>query len=76
MQLSARNQLRGTVTALHVDYGLRPESHDDADFCVSLCERAGVELRPRVEEFAALEAQLVLQQDPLFRFHSGPPQTD
>jgi tRNA-(ms[2]io[6]A)-hydroxylase len=30
-------------------------------------------LQPRVEEFAALEAELVLQPDPLFRFHSGPP---
>jgi tRNA(Ile)-lysidine synthase len=33
-----------SVTALHVDYGLRPESHDDADFCASICERLGVEL--------------------------------
>jgi tRNA(Ile)-lysidine synthase len=40
-------RVRGTeaVIALHVDYGLRPESHDDADFCASLCERLGVELR-------------------------------
>ena len=30
-------------------------------------------LQPRVEEFAALEAELVLEPDPLFRFHSGPP---
>jgi tRNA(Ile)-lysidine synthase len=39
-------RLRGpdAVTALHVDYGLRPESHDDADFCVSLCGGLGVEL--------------------------------
>jgi tRNA-(ms[2]io[6]A)-hydroxylase len=34
---------------------------------------AAAALQPRVEEFAALEAELVLQPDPLFRFHSGPP---
>jgi tRNA(Ile)-lysidine synthase len=38
------------VTALHVDYGLRDGSTDDAAFCAALCERLGVVLvvdRPR-----------------------------
>lgn len=32
------------VCALHVDYGLRAESADDAAHCAALCERLGVEL--------------------------------
>jgi tRNA-(ms[2]io[6]A)-hydroxylase len=35
--------------------------------------RSGLSLAPRIQEFAALEAELVSSQDPLFRFHSGPP---
>jgi tRNA 2-(methylsulfanyl)-N6-isopentenyladenosine37 hydroxylase len=35
--------------------------------------RAGVELEQRIAEFAALEAQLIITPDALFRFHSGPP---
>jgi tRNA-(ms[2]io[6]A)-hydroxylase len=35
--------------------------------------RAGVELQPRIEKFAALEADLITQPDAVFRFHSGPP---
>jgi tRNA 2-(methylsulfanyl)-N6-isopentenyladenosine37 hydroxylase len=35
--------------------------------------RAGVNLEQRIAAFAALEAQLVTSQDPVFRFHSGPP---
>jgi tRNA-(ms[2]io[6]A)-hydroxylase len=35
--------------------------------------RAGVNLAPRIAAFAALEAQLVTSEDPVFRFHSGPP---
>ncbi|HEU4979064.1 MAG TPA: ATP-binding protein, partial [Solirubrobacteraceae bacterium] len=31
----------GAVSALHVDYGLRPESGEDARFCAALCERLG-----------------------------------
>jgi tRNA(Ile)-lysidine synthase len=34
----------GAVSALHVDYGLRAESADDAAFCEALCERLGVAL--------------------------------
>jgi tRNA 2-(methylsulfanyl)-N6-isopentenyladenosine37 hydroxylase len=36
--------------------------------------RSGVDLAPRIEAFAALEAQLVTSPDVLFRFHSGPPE--
>ena len=32
------------VTALHVNYGLRPEADEDQRFCRELCERLGVEL--------------------------------
>jgi tRNA(Ile)-lysidine synthase len=32
------------VTALHVNYGLRPEADEDERFCRELCERLGVEL--------------------------------
>lgn len=44
LDLAVRARGADAVTALHVDYGLRPESHEDADFCVSLCERLGVAL--------------------------------
>jgi tRNA-(ms[2]io[6]A)-hydroxylase len=36
--------------------------------------RAEVDLEQRIAVFAALEAQLIMSPDPLFRFHSGPPQ--
>ena len=32
------------VTALHVNYGLRPEADEDEAFCRALCERLGVPL--------------------------------
>jgi tRNA(Ile)-lysidine synthase len=44
LDLAVRARGAPAVSALHVDYGLRPESHDDADFCVSLCGDLGVEL--------------------------------
>jgi tRNA-(ms[2]io[6]A)-hydroxylase len=44
------------------------------DLARRAAKRAAVALQPRVEEFAALEAQLITEPDPLFRFHSGPPQ--
>jgi len=44
LDLAVRARGPAAVVAIHVDYGLRPGSHDDADFCVSLCERLGVEL--------------------------------
>ncbi len=45
LDLAVRARGEAAVVALHVDYGLRPESHRDAEFCASLCERLGVELR-------------------------------
>jgi tRNA(Ile)-lysidine synthase len=44
LDLAVRARGAAAVTALHVDYGLRPESHDDADFCASLCGALEVEL--------------------------------
>jgi tRNA(Ile)-lysidine synthase len=35
---------RGPVTALHVNYGLRPSADEDEAFCRDLCERLGVPL--------------------------------
>jgi tRNA-(ms[2]io[6]A)-hydroxylase len=35
--------------------------------------RAGIGLDSRIAAFGALEAQLITDPDPLFRFHSGPP---
>ena len=36
-------------------------------------DRAGLNLNLRIAPFAALEAQLITSPDPVFRFHSGPP---
>jgi tRNA-(ms[2]io[6]A)-hydroxylase len=36
-------------------------------------KRAGVDWEARIAPFAALEAELVMLPDPVFRFHSGPP---
>jgi tRNA-(ms[2]io[6]A)-hydroxylase len=36
--------------------------------------RAGIDLQPRIEAFAALEAQLITSPDLKFRFHSGVPE--
>jgi tRNA(Ile)-lysidine synthase len=44
LDLAVRARGAEAVTALHVDYGLRPESHEDAEFCASLCRGLGVEL--------------------------------
>jgi tRNA(Ile)-lysidine synthase len=55
LDLAVRIAGAGAVTALHCDYGLRPESADDAAHCAALCERLGVpfELRhPRRPEGA------------------------
>ena len=37
-------RLEASVTALHVNYGLRPGADGDAEHCRSLCERLGVPL--------------------------------
>jgi tRNA(Ile)-lysidine synthase len=44
LDLALRARGAGAVVALHVDYGLRPSAHEDADFCASLCGRLGVEM--------------------------------
>ncbi len=36
-------------------------------------DRAGMELQPRIDAFAQLEAELINGPDELFRFHSGAP---
>jgi tRNA-(ms[2]io[6]A)-hydroxylase len=43
------------------------------DLAVRAAKRAGVALQVRIEEFAALEAELITSPDEVFRFHSGPP---
>jgi tRNA 2-(methylsulfanyl)-N6-isopentenyladenosine37 hydroxylase len=43
------------------------------DLARRAAKRAGVAFDTRVEQFALLEAELVTEPDPLFRFHSGPP---
>src|SRR6185436_16654584 len=44
--------LRGAdaVSALHVNYGLRPHAGDDADHCAAVCEQLGVPLEVVVAE--------------------------
>src|SRR3954463_7581567 len=37
-------RLAGPVTALHVNYGLRPEADADEAHCAALCARLGVPL--------------------------------
>ncbi len=43
------------------------------DLAQRAARRAGVDLRPRIEAFARREAELIGEDDPVFRFHSGPP---
>jgi tRNA-(ms[2]io[6]A)-hydroxylase len=43
------------------------------DLAKRAAERADLEWQTRIEKFAALEAELIVSPDPLFRFHSGPP---
>jgi tRNA-(ms[2]io[6]A)-hydroxylase len=43
------------------------------DLAGRAAKRAGVALQARIEEFAALEAELITSPDAVFRFHSGPP---
>lgn len=46
------------------------------DLAARAAKRAGIGLQARVEEFAALEAELITSPDAVFRFHSGPPPTE
>jgi tRNA-(ms[2]io[6]A)-hydroxylase len=43
------------------------------DLARRAAKRAGMDLQARIEDFAALEAELMTEPDPVFRFHSGPP---
>jgi tRNA-(ms[2]io[6]A)-hydroxylase len=43
------------------------------DLARRAAHRAGVSIHPRVEEFAALESELITSHDDVFRFHSGTP---
>ena len=43
------------------------------DLARRAAHRAGIALAPRIEEFAACEADLITTHDEVFRFHSGPP---
>ena len=43
-----------SVTAVHLDHALRPESAADAMFCTELCAALGVELHTRRTDVAAL----------------------
>jgi tRNA-(ms[2]io[6]A)-hydroxylase len=43
------------------------------DLAARAAKRAGVALQARIDEFAALEAELITSPDAVFRFHSGPP---
>jgi tRNA-(ms[2]io[6]A)-hydroxylase len=43
------------------------------DLARRAAHRAGIAFHPRVEEFAALESELITSHDDVFRFHSGTP---
>jgi tRNA 2-(methylsulfanyl)-N6-isopentenyladenosine37 hydroxylase len=43
------------------------------DLAERAAARAGLKVDERIAAFAACEAQLITDTDPLFRFHSGPP---
>jgi tRNA-(ms[2]io[6]A)-hydroxylase len=43
------------------------------DLARRAAHRAGIDIRGQVEEFAALEAELITSRDEVFRFHSGTP---
>jgi tRNA 2-(methylsulfanyl)-N6-isopentenyladenosine37 hydroxylase len=57
--------------------GLHAAEARHASVYLTLAERSArrcsVDLDKRIEEFAALEAELISGTDPLFRFHSGVP---
>jgi len=44
LDLALRARGAEAVSALHVNYGLRPEAGGDEDYCAQLCARLGVEL--------------------------------
>jgi len=44
------------------------------DLAKRAAARAELDWQARVDEFGALEAELIVSPDPIFRFHSGPPE--
>jgi tRNA-(ms[2]io[6]A)-hydroxylase len=46
------------------------------DLARKAASRGGIDLKPRIEQFAALEAELITSRDKSFRFHSGVPEED
>ena len=44
------------------------------DLARRAAKRSGIDMAPRIAEFAALEAELITQPDAVFRFHSGVPE--
>jgi tRNA-(ms[2]io[6]A)-hydroxylase len=44
------------------------------DLAARAAARTGIAMEGRLAAFGAREAQLITEPDPLFRFHSGPPQ--
>ena len=50
LDVAARLAGAGGVTALHCDYGLRPESDGDAEHCRALCAQLGVGLEVRAAQ--------------------------
>lgn len=67
--------MSGPIGELFESLGPAEARHQDLYF--ELARRraaaASVALAPRIETFAALEAELITTPDPLFRFHSGVP---
>lgn len=43
------------------------------DLALRAATRAGLDIAPRIDAFASLEAELITTPDELFRFHSGTP---
>jgi tRNA 2-(methylsulfanyl)-N6-isopentenyladenosine37 hydroxylase len=66
--------LRGLFESLHEAEARHYELY--LSFAQRAARRAGLPLEKRVGMFAALEAQLITEPDPVFRFHSGPPLLD
>jgi tRNA 2-(methylsulfanyl)-N6-isopentenyladenosine37 hydroxylase len=69
-----RAPLRGLFESLHEAEARHYELY--LGFAQRAARRGALPLDERIANFAALEAELVTEPDPLFRFHSGPPAVD
>jgi tRNA-(ms[2]io[6]A)-hydroxylase len=67
--------LEGPVAALFAGLEAAEARHQELylELAHRAAEAAGLDLAPRIERFARLEAELITSPDPLFRFHSGAP---